>query len=86
MELNFKKVYDFIRWHHECPPTDSGVGIDLFPYAQVPEGVVASETNWPADDPKDPYDEAGYLSPYILYKTGSSQTDIITDGSTLETV
>jgi hypothetical protein len=46
--------------------------------------TVASETNWPADDPEDPFDEAGYLSPYILYKTSSAQTDIITDGSTLE--
>jgi hypothetical protein len=79
-ELNFKKIYDFIRWHHDYVPLQNPGEeyIDIFPYAQVPEGITASELTWPSHDPTDDL--------YTLYRRPGLFEMIVTNGSALEDI
>lgn len=84
-ENNFRKIYDFIRFHHNYKNPKPSVlnpvllsvsyQVDIFPYAQVPDGADTTSGNWPIP--------ALYDGRYQRFLTVESGLNII-NNSTIE--
>lgn len=83
-EFVFRNVYDYIRFHHNVQrvgqtqtPLSLDYKVDIFPYAQVPEGTDASANSWPTPGILD-----GWYLTFLTKEKGVN----ITDRSTFESV